>query len=88
MSPSSKRATCICWMAMRKSRPASRCALRPADNRDMMIVLVRSRGETWCHLADLVPYALQVTPTWVSAFDLFPMETIASRSGILGARGF
>ena len=34
-------------------------------------------------LADLVEYASQVTPTWVSAFDLFPLETIASRTQVL-----
>ncbi len=55
----------------------------PGHNRDMMIVKVRSRGETWCQLADLVPYALQVTPTWVTAFDLYPLQTIASKEDIL-----
>jgi hypothetical protein len=50
----------------------------------MMVVIVRSLGETWCHLADLVPYAPQLTPTWVSAFDLFPLETITSKLQLLG----
>ncbi len=49
-----------------------------------MVVLVRSGGETWCHLADLVAFAAQVTPTWVTAFDLFPLETIASKTQLLG----
>jgi glyoxylase-like metal-dependent hydrolase (beta-lactamase superfamily II) len=55
----------------------------PGHNRDMMIVLARSGGETWCHLADLAPYAAQITPTWVSGFDLFPLETIDSKMKIL-----
>jgi len=56
----------------------------PGHNRDMMIVLVRSEGETWCHLADLVQYTAQITPTWVSGFDLFPLEGIDNKTRILG----
>jgi glyoxylase-like metal-dependent hydrolase (beta-lactamase superfamily II) len=63
--------------------PGVEVRVAPGHNRDMMVVLVRSRGEIWCHLADLVPYASQVTPTWVSGFDLFPLETIANRTEIL-----
>jgi glyoxylase-like metal-dependent hydrolase (beta-lactamase superfamily II) len=64
--------------------PGVEVRVAPGHNRDMMIVLVRSRGETWCHLADLAPYAAQVVPTWVSGFDLFPLETIATKSEVLG----
>jgi glyoxylase-like metal-dependent hydrolase (beta-lactamase superfamily II) len=56
----------------------------PGHNRDMMVVLVRSGDETWCHFADLVEYASQLTPTWVSGFDLFPLQTIASKTELLG----
>jgi glyoxylase-like metal-dependent hydrolase (beta-lactamase superfamily II) len=63
--------------------PGVEVRVAPGHNRDMMIVLVRSQGETWCHLADLAPYAAQVVPTWVSGFDLFPIETIASKTEIL-----
>jgi glyoxylase-like metal-dependent hydrolase (beta-lactamase superfamily II) len=51
--------------------------------RDMMVVIVRSGAETWCHFADLVAYSAQVTPTWVTAFDLFPLETIANKTHLL-----
>lgn len=64
--------------------PGVEVRVAPGHNRDMMVVLVRSRGETWCHLADLVPYAAQVPPTWVSGFDLFPLQTIDTRTGLLG----
>jgi glyoxylase-like metal-dependent hydrolase (beta-lactamase superfamily II) len=64
--------------------PGVRVEVAPGHNRDMMVVLVESGGETWCHLADLVQYASQVTPTWVSAFDLYPLETIENRTKILG----
>ncbi len=63
--------------------PGVEIRVAPGHNRDMMIVIVRSHGETWCHLADLAPYAAQIIPTWVSGFDLFPLETIASKTEIL-----
>lgn len=62
--------------------PGVEVRVTPGHNRDMAIVLVRSGGETWCHFADLVPYASQVTPTWVSGFDLFPLETIDNRTAL------
>jgi glyoxylase-like metal-dependent hydrolase (beta-lactamase superfamily II) len=64
--------------------PGVEVRVAPGHNRDMMVVLVRSRGETWCHFADLVAYASQLTPTWVTAFDLFPLETMASKTQLLG----
>jgi hypothetical protein len=49
----------------------------------MMIVLVRSGGETWCLLSDLAPYTGHITPTWITAFDLYPLESIATKSDLL-----
>ena len=40
--------------------PGVEVRVAPGHNRDMMIVLVRSGGETWCHFADLVEYASQI----------------------------
>ena len=51
----------------------------PGHNRDMMFVLLRSQGQTWCHLADLVQFAANVTPTWVSGFDLFRWKPSRTR---------
>jgi glyoxylase-like metal-dependent hydrolase (beta-lactamase superfamily II) len=64
--------------------PGVEVRVTPGHNRDMMIVIVRSRGETWCQLTDLVEYTAQLTPTWVSGFDLFPLESIASKTQVLG----
>jgi glyoxylase-like metal-dependent hydrolase (beta-lactamase superfamily II) len=64
--------------------PGIEVRVAPGHNRDMMVVIVRSGGETWCHFADLVEYASQLTPTWVSGFDLFPLETIANKTQLLG----
>jgi len=60
--------------------PDIRLQVTPGHNRDMMVVIVKSGGATWCHLADLAPYAAHITPTWVAAFDLFPLETIQSKN--------
>jgi hypothetical protein len=51
----------------------------PGHNRDMMVVTAESAGKTFCFFSDLVPTAAHVQPTWVAAFDLSPMETIASK---------
>ncbi len=64
--------------------PGVRVQVAPGHNRDMMVVIVESGGETWCHLADLVQYTAQLTPTWVSAFDLYPLETIENKMHLVG----
>ena len=62
--------------------PVIHARVAPGHNRDMMVVQVRSGKETWCHMADLAPYAAHVTPTWVAAFDLFPLEAIQSKNDL------
>jgi glyoxylase-like metal-dependent hydrolase (beta-lactamase superfamily II) len=51
----------------------------PGHNRDMMVVTAESGGRTFCFFSDLVPTAAHVQPTWVSAFDLSPLETIDNK---------
>jgi glyoxylase-like metal-dependent hydrolase (beta-lactamase superfamily II) len=51
----------------------------PGHNRDMCIVTAESAGQTFCFLSDLVPTAAHLPPTWVAAFDLYPLETIAQK---------
>ena len=34
-------------------------------------------------LADLVPTAAHIKPTWVAAFDLYPLTTIETKTRIL-----
>jgi glyoxylase-like metal-dependent hydrolase (beta-lactamase superfamily II) len=57
----------------------------PGHNRDMMVITAESGGETFCFLSDLVPTAAHVQPTWVSAFDLSPIEAIDNKLRWLGA---
>jgi glyoxylase-like metal-dependent hydrolase (beta-lactamase superfamily II) len=51
----------------------------PGHNRDMMVVTAESRGQTFCFLSDLVPTAAHVRPSWVTAFDLYPLQTIETK---------
>jgi glyoxylase-like metal-dependent hydrolase (beta-lactamase superfamily II) len=53
-------------------------------NRDMTVLAAESGGRRFCFLSDLVPTAVHVTPTWVAAFDLFPMESIDNKYRWLG----
>src|SRR5262249_38542080 len=57
----------------------------PGHNRDMMVITVESRGQTFCFLSDLVPTAAHLQPTWVAAFDLYPLETIENKNRWLHA---
>lgn len=53
-------------------------------NRDMNIVTAESGGRTFCFLSDLVPTSVHVNPTWVAAFDLFPLDSIDNKFQWLG----
>jgi len=52
----------------------------PGHNRDMTVITAESGGQTFCFLSDLVPSTAHLQPTWVMAFDLYPLETIESRT--------
>ncbi len=60
--------------------PGIRMHSAPGHNRGMMVVTAESRGETFCFLSDLVPSAAHLQPTWVPAFDLYPLESIETRT--------
>ena len=64
--------------------PGFELIVTPGHNRTMMIARLRSKGQTWCHFSDLVQFAANVTPTWVSGFDLFPLEGIDNKTRLLG----
>jgi glyoxylase-like metal-dependent hydrolase (beta-lactamase superfamily II) len=59
--------------------PGIRLRRAPGHNRDMCVVTAESGGQTFCFLSDLVPTASHLQPTWVAAFDLYPLETIAQK---------
>jgi len=64
--------------------PGVRLQVAPGHNRDMMVVIVGDGRDKWCHLADLAPYGAQITPTWVAGFDLFPLQTIETKTQLFG----
>jgi glyoxylase-like metal-dependent hydrolase (beta-lactamase superfamily II) len=63
--------------------PGIEFSVAPGHNRDMMIVKATSEGQTFCMLADLVPTSEHLKPTWVAAFDLFPLTAIDTKTKLL-----
>ena len=55
----------------------------PGHNRDMCVVTAESGGQTFCFLSDLAPSAAHLTPTWMTSFDLYPLETIETKTRLL-----
>lgn len=51
--------------------------------RGMQAILLRSAGETACYISDLMPTHWHLRPTWLMAFDLYPLETIANKHRVL-----
>lgn len=52
----------------------------PGHTQNLQAVLVRSGGATLCYPSDLVPTSHHLDPTWVMAYDLFPLTCIESRN--------
>jgi glyoxylase-like metal-dependent hydrolase (beta-lactamase superfamily II) len=59
--------------------PGIRMRRAPGHNRDMMVITAESGGETFCFLADLVPTAAHLQPSWIAAFDLYPLQAIETK---------
>jgi glyoxylase-like metal-dependent hydrolase (beta-lactamase superfamily II) len=59
--------------------PGISVAVYPGHTRNMWAVFVRSGGKTACYISDLIPTTWHLEPTWVMAYDLFPLETIENR---------
>jgi glyoxylase-like metal-dependent hydrolase (beta-lactamase superfamily II) len=51
----------------------------PGHTRNMHAVLIRSGGQTACYISDLIPTSWHLEPTWIMAYDLFPLETIENK---------
>jgi glyoxylase-like metal-dependent hydrolase (beta-lactamase superfamily II) len=51
----------------------------PGHTRNMWAVFLRSGEETACYISDLIPSTWHLEPTWVMAYDLFPLEVIEQR---------
>jgi len=59
--------------------PGISVKLYPGHTQNLQAVIVRSGGATLCYPSDLVPTSHHLDPTWVMAYDLFPLTCIANR---------
>jgi glyoxylase-like metal-dependent hydrolase (beta-lactamase superfamily II) len=59
--------------------PGISVAVWPGHTRNMQAITIRSGGQTACYISDLIPTTWHLDITWVMAYDLFPLETIANR---------
>ncbi len=59
--------------------PGIRTRIYPGHTANMQAILIESQGKTACFTGDLVPTTAHLDPTWVMAFDLYPLETIENR---------
>ncbi len=64
--------------------PGVRMRRAPGHNRDMAVVLAESRGQTFCFLSDMVPMTPHLQPSWLPALDLYPLESIQTKTEWLG----
>ncbi|MBM3775563.1 MAG: MBL fold metallo-hydrolase, partial [Acidobacteria bacterium] len=59
--------------------PGVRLLPAPGHTRDHSIVAASSNGATFCFLSDLAPTSAHLAPTWVAAFDLYPLVSIETK---------
>jgi len=59
--------------------PGISVKLYPGHTQNLQAVMVRSGGATLCYPSDLVPTSHHLDPTWVMAYDLFPLTCIENR---------
>lgn len=63
--------------------PGVRLVVVPGHTRHMQVVLIQSGGRTCAFFSDLIPSTAHLTPTWVMAYDLFPLESIENKQKLL-----
>ena len=59
--------------------PGISVRLFPGHTRGHQAVLLESNGKRGCYVGDLIPTTAHLHPTWVMAYDLFPLECIENR---------
>ncbi len=67
----------------RELLPGIRVRVLSGHTRYMQVVELRSAGECACYISDLMPTRWHLSPTWLTAFDLYPLETIANKRRLL-----
>jgi glyoxylase-like metal-dependent hydrolase (beta-lactamase superfamily II) len=51
----------------------------PGHTAHMQAIVIRSQGRTACYISDLIPTSAHIDLTWGMSFDLYPLQTIASK---------
>jgi glyoxylase-like metal-dependent hydrolase (beta-lactamase superfamily II) len=51
----------------------------PGHTANMQAVVLESCGKKACYISDLIPTSAHLDPTWLMAFDLYPLQTIESK---------
>ena len=51
----------------------------PGHTAHMQAVIVKSQGRSACYISDLIPTTAHIDITWGMGFDLYPLQTIASK---------
>ena len=63
--------------------PGVRVELFPGHVRELQCVWIESEGERACFISDLTPTHVHLPYPWIMAFDLYPLETLASKKRLL-----
>jgi glyoxylase-like metal-dependent hydrolase (beta-lactamase superfamily II) len=63
--------------------PGVSVELAPGHVKDLQCVWIESEGQRACFVSDLVPTRAHIPYPWIMAFDLYPMETLASKKRLL-----
>ncbi|MGV1100876.1 MBL fold metallo-hydrolase [Thiovibrio sp. JS02] len=65
--------------------PGITLELTGGHTRGHQAVWLRSEGEAALHLGDLLPTPAYVNPLWITAYDNFPLDSIAAKERFLAA---
>ncbi len=63
--------------------PGVSVEVMPGHTRHMQCVWIKSEGQHACFVGDLVPTQAHLAYPWIMAFDLYPLETLASKHRLL-----
>ncbi len=63
--------------------PGIRVEVAAGHVQDMQCVWIESEGKSACFVSDLVPTRAHLPFPWIMAFDLSPMDTLASKKRLL-----
>jgi glyoxylase-like metal-dependent hydrolase (beta-lactamase superfamily II) len=63
--------------------PGVSVELFPGHTAHLMAVMLDSRGQRACYISDCMPTSAHLDPTWVMAYDLYPLTSIEQRKRFL-----